>query len=128
MTATPVEPSAAVLVLVAVGGAVGAVMRHLVDVAVTRRTSGDYPWGILLVNVLGSWVLGLVTPSTSTVLVALVGVGWCGALTTYSTVAAQAVGFADAGRWRRALAVVVVTVSASVTAGALGYVLGSLWR
>ena len=43
-----------------VAGGLGAVLRWLIDVAVSRRTRSRFPWGVWLVNVLGSFVLGLV--------------------------------------------------------------------
>ena len=75
--------------LVALGGAVGAAARYVVDTAVTRWTSGgDWPWGTLVVNVTGSGLLGLVVglhPGSDVVL--LLGAGLCGAFTTASTCA-----------------------------------------
>ncbi len=86
--------------LVALGAAVGAPVRFLVGWALPGRV------GTLVVNVLGSAVLGgLVRTSTSTY--ALVGAGFCGALTTYSTFAVEAVA---ARSWRYVAATVVLCV------------------
>jgi len=90
---------------VAVGAAVGAPMRLLVE----RRLVDTWPRGTFVVNVVGSTVLGLLVGWASTrdaestaVIVALVGTGFCGALTTFGGYAAQvldlAVGAADQGR------------------------------
>lgn len=73
------------VVAVATGGAVGAVVRHLLASA---------PWGplrgILVANVAGSAALGaLVAVVDSPVLLLLLGTGLCGALTTWSTLAVQ---------------------------------------
>jgi fluoride exporter len=71
--------------MVVLGAAVGAPARYLTDRLVSRHTTG-FPWGTFAVNVLGSFVLGLVTGATASPWVlALVGTGFCGALTTYST-------------------------------------------
>lgn len=75
---------------VALGGAVGAVGRYLAGRWLPPRYG--VPWGTLLVNVLGSFVLGLVLgaglPNWLTV---LLGTGFCGALTTFSTFSVELV-------------------------------------
>ena len=73
-------------VLVALGAAFGATLRFWVSHHLDRRVH----WGTLLVNVAGSFVLGLVvgaSPSSSAL--ALLGTGLCGGLTTYSAFAVQ---------------------------------------
>lgn len=45
--------------LVFVGGGVGAMVRHGVNLAVIRASGGDFPWGILIVNVTGSLLMGM---------------------------------------------------------------------
>jgi CrcB protein len=81
-----------VLAVVA-GGAVGAPLRYLVDRAVTdqaasRRTGATgavlFPWGLFVVNVLGSLVAGVVLATTTGDLRVLLLVGLCGAFTTFS--------------------------------------------
>jgi CrcB protein len=74
------------VLLVAAGAAVGAPLRYLLDRAVQTRHDSVFPWGTLAVNALGCLVLGvLVGLPVSSPLSALLGVGFCGALTTYST-------------------------------------------
>ncbi|GGN70691.1 putative fluoride ion transporter CrcB 2 [Actinoplanes lobatus] len=74
------------VLLVALGAAVGAPLRYLTDLMLRNRFGAAFPWGTLTVNVTGSFVLGLVLglplPAGA---VALLGTGFCGALTTYST-------------------------------------------
>lgn len=89
--------------LVALGAAVGAPLRFLVAKAVPGLGA------TLLVNVLGSALLGLlVRPSAGAA--ALVGVGFCGAFTTYSAFAVEVV---EARSWRYLGMTVVLCVSAA---------------
>lgn len=74
---------------VVLGGAIGAPLRFLLDGAVTRRTAGttpprEFPWGLFVVNVLGSLVAGVVLASTTGDLRVLLLAGFCGAFTTFS--------------------------------------------
>ena len=74
---------ALVLGIGALGGC-GAVARVLLDHAIERRTGTDFPWGILFINVVGSFGLGLLVGSADHVY-RLVGIGFVGAFTTFST-------------------------------------------
>lgn len=103
-----------VLLAVAVGGAAGAVVRHLLTSA---------PWGtlrgLLVANTLGSAGLGavvaLVEPPTVQL---LLGTGVCGALTTWSTLAVQTVELGERAPGRAA-AYLVLTVVAGLAAALL---------
>lgn len=69
---------------VALGGACGAVARYLLDAAIGVHRG--LPWGLLVVNVLGSALLGLVTGrAPSPWWYTTLATGFCGALTTFST-------------------------------------------
>ena len=105
------------VLLVALGAAVGAPLRyvagHLLDVR--------FPWGTVLVNVVGSFLLGLFSAlGLDGDGIALLGVGFCGGLTTYSAFAVQSF---DHGR-RRGLANVLLTIPLALGACALGFALG----
>ncbi len=102
--------------LVVLGALVGAPLRFLV----ASWLDQEWPWGTLLVNVAGSFVLGLCTGwSLDGQALALLGVGFSGALTTYSAFAVQT---AELGP-RRGTAYAGVTLGLSLGAGALGFVL-----
>lgn len=68
----------------ALAGGVGAALRYIVDVAVARFAGKRFPWGILVVNVTGSFALGLVTAALPDALF-LIGAGLLGGYTTFST-------------------------------------------
>jgi CrcB protein len=117
------------VLLVALGAAVGAPLRFLVDKHMVDRLlrgtklSTPLPWGTFTVNVLGSFVLGLLTGVTDQTTTLLVGVGFCGAFTTYSTFAAETTALAASGRRGAALLNVVLNLGAGLLAAVLGAVL-----
>ena len=79
------------ILLVALGGAAGAVSRHLVGIAALRWLGAGFPWGTFAVNVLGCLALGLLLEVASVSEVVSrstrlwVGTGFLGAFTTFST-------------------------------------------
>jgi CrcB protein len=113
------------MLLVALGAAVGAPLRYLADRFVQARHDTVFPWGTLTVNVVGSFVLGVLAGSAvSTALAALVGTGFCGALTTYSTFGVETARLAEDGARFLAAVNVVASVLAGLGAAFLGYSLG----
>ncbi|MEU9980538.1 fluoride efflux transporter CrcB [Streptomyces sp. NPDC050856] len=111
--------------LVLAGGAVGASLRYLTDRAVRARQSSVFPWGTLVVNVLGCLVLGLLTGAVAagaapSHLHLLVGTGLCGALTTYSTFSYETLSLAQGGAGRYAVANAIGSVVAGVGAAFAG--------
>ncbi len=82
-------------VAVAVAGGLGAVVRYLVDLAVSRLAGGRFPWGTVAVNVSGSLVAGLVaglaiSGHLGVEVEVVVAGGFLGAYTTFSTAMVQA--------------------------------------
>lgn len=111
--------------LVAVGAAVGAPLRYLVDRAVQRRFGAGFPWGTLTVNTAGSLVLGaLAGASAGEGLSALAGTGFCGALTTYSTFGYEVLRLAEDGPRGRPPAYALLSTVAAVAAAGLGLAAG----
>lgn len=109
--------------LVAVGGAAGALIRHVVIEASTTELGAGLPWSTLAVNLAGSLLLGAVLgmhPRPPAWVLPLVAVGVCGALTTFSTFAVETVELTRADRWPLAAAYVGVTVVGAVAALLLG--------
>ncbi|WP_435062343.1 fluoride efflux transporter CrcB [Halobaculum sp. EA56] len=105
--------------LVAAGGVIGAVLRHLVAEAVD---GGDLPLGTLTVNVLGSFVLGLVTfLGLGHDALLLVGTGVCGSFTTFSSFSVDTVRL-----WEEGDRLLSVGYAAVNLAGALAAV-GVAW-
>ncbi|GAA2191392.1 fluoride efflux transporter CrcB [Micromonospora lupini] len=112
------------VLLIALGAAVGAPLRYLTDRAVQSRHDSAFPWGTLTVNVFGSLLLGvLVGAPVGPAAGALLGTGFCGALTTYSTFSYETLRLAQSRRRLLALANVVGSVAAGLAAAAVGYAL-----
>jgi CrcB protein len=115
------------VLLVLLGGAVGAPARYLTDLAVQRRHDTEFPWGTWTVNVVGSFLLGVVAATGPGWVVTLVGTGFCGALTTFSTFGYETVRLAEEGETATAVWNVVGSLAAGLAAAALGWLLGSAW-
>ncbi|GAA1225496.1 fluoride efflux transporter CrcB [Prauserella halophila] len=120
--------------MVMLGGAGGAMLRYLIDLRMQRGRVSAFPWGTLVVNVLGSALLGLLTAwvlATGTAggsVFALAGVGLCGSLTTFSTFGYDTVQLISQRRHRHAAANVAVTVLSGFAAALAGLLAGSaLW-
>lgn len=114
---------------VALGGLVGAPARFVVDRLVMRRRSGDFPLGTLLVNLSGSFVLGLLTGlalagGVPDGVKALVGTGMCGAYTTFSTWSFETVRLIEKREWLSAALNVAVSLVLGLAIGGAGMALG----
>ena len=110
--------------LVAVGAAVGAPARYLANHWVRERLGGTPVAGTLLVNVVGSFVLGLLVGSgVDGAPVALVGIGFCGALTTFSTLALEVWDAMEDDRRQHAVVNVALSLSLGLGAAWLGWFL-----
>ena len=112
---------------VLVAGAVGAVLRYALSRAFPVRP-GHLPGGILIVNVVGSGVAGLLIGLAERAaldgdLRLVLVTGFCGGLTTFSTWSVETIELLDGGRWRAAILNVVVTLALGLTAAAGLYLL-----
>jgi CrcB protein len=106
-------------------GAGGAVARYLLDRAVADRTAGAFPWGTFVINVTGSLLLGVITglalhhglSRTSRI---VLGTGFCGAYTTFSTFSFETIRLVEEGALPEAFRNAAGTLVAGAAAAALG--------
>ena len=115
------------VLLVALGAALGAPARYVTDRAVQSRHDSRFPWGTLAVNLVASLVLGILTGAGSRWhpdIAAVVGTGFCGALSTFSTFSFETVRLTLDGARFEAVANVVVSLVAGIGAAALGWSIG----
>ena len=112
--------------LVCLGAAVGAPARYLLDRAVQSRHTTGMPWGTLTVNATGSLVLGVLTGlavhgQLSEAVSLSVGTGFCGALTTWSTLSHDTLRLYEAGALPAAVANVALNLAVGLAAASVGY-------
>ena len=110
------------LVLVAAGGAVGAGLRHLVNLATLRMFGAGFPWGTLTVNVVGSLAMGLFMAwlvrrtGSSAELRLLVATGLFGGFTTFSAFSLDFAVLYERGALMQAFSYVAASVLLSIGA------------
>lgn len=108
---------------VAAAGGAGSVVRLVVDTWITQRTSGRLPWGIVVVNVTGSFLIGLAAGSLHGAVGTVVATGLLGGYTTFSTASLDSARLALRGRGGRAVAHAVGTALVCVLAAWAGLAL-----
>ena len=113
------------VVLMAIAGGLGAVARFVLDGIVRMRVEA-YPLGTLIINLSGSFLLGLVVGLAGHVLSPewrlVLGTGFLGGYTTFSTASYEAVRLAQQGRWRE---VSLHTIGMAI--GAFAFAVAGLW-
>jgi CrcB protein len=113
------------LLVVAVGGALGAVSRYAVSGWVQQAAGGFFPWGTMVVNVLGSLLIGFVlvwlqATVASAEMRQLVAIGFLGSFTTFSTFSYEALALARDGEWWRAGGYTLGSVALGLAAVGVG--------
>jgi CrcB protein len=119
------------VLLVFVGGAVGAPLRYLVDWVIQGRRDAVFPLGTLTVNIAGSLLLGLLAGAAREAvlphqLTLLAGTGFCGALTTYSTFGFETIRLLEEGCMFEAAANLLASLALGLAAAAGGVALAAL--
>lgn len=118
-------------ILVAVGGAVGSVGRYWVGFWMSRLTGNSFPWNTMIINVVGSFVIGALAALTSEdgrfsgdgTLRLLLMVGLCGGFTTFSSFSLQTLLLLHAGETLAALANIALSVVLCLGGTAIGVVI-----
>ncbi|QMU97033.1 CrcB family protein [Microbacterium esteraromaticum] len=112
-----------VFLLASACGGLGAATRYLVDIGVARLTGSRFPWGVMVINITGSLLLGVVIgmlPGAALV----VGGGFLGGYTTFSTAMIDAISLWRDGEQRAAVFDVVGMLVLSLAAAGAGLALG----
>jgi CrcB protein len=117
------------LALLVLAGALGALLRYEVELTVRRRLGPEFPWGTLVINISGSFVLGILAglaahggvPSS---VVTVAGTGLLGAYTTFSTFSVDTVGLVEHGQVRVAAANLGASMVLGLGAAGVGLAIG----
>lgn len=123
---------------IAMGSALGGAARYSLGGLVQRLAPGEFPLGTLVINVLGSFLLGFIvryaleTPAVSAEVRAFLTIGLCGGFTTFSTFSYESATLLERGEWSR-LAVyaglsLLLTIGGVLLGAALGGQLLTLRR
>lgn len=128
----PTAPfSFSILWAIAFGGAAGSVSRYTISQWLPR-VSGGIPFGTFVVNVVGSFLIGmfaraLSTPGEHSIARAALLIGFCGGFTTFSAFSAEFVALVEEGHAARATLYVLVSVVVGVIAVVAGIAAGERW-
>ncbi len=121
------------LVAVALGGSLGAVFRYLISTGIYQWLGRDFPYGTLTVNVIGSFLIGLMTEALILEKVALsqeyrsvILVGLFGSLTTFSTFSLDTFYLIEQGQYSKASMNMVISVFVCIIAVWIGIMLGKM--
>lgn len=121
---------------IALGSATGGVLRFWMSGAIATRMGQTFPWGTIMVNIVGSFIIGLLAalvssdsrldPKHHSFISEFLMIGVCGGYTTFSSFSMQTLTLVREGQWLYAGGNVVISVIACLVAVWLGYAL-SQW-
>ena len=118
------------LALIGLAGAAGALSRYGVSVWLKHVAGDGFPYGTLVVNVVGCFLLGLLSTMMDEIahkdLRGIIGVGFLGALTTFSTFGVETISKAQQGQLSVAVANVGANLILGLACAGLGIYLGKL--
>ena len=114
-----------IYLLIALGGAVGSLLRYLLGGWVQGTSDSGFPIGTMFVNVSGCFIIGILVRQFMNMqlshdLRALLVVGFCGGFTTFSTFSAETIGLIEGGEYGRASAYVILSVGLCLLATVAG--------
>jgi fluoride exporter len=114
-----------------VAAALGASIRYLLDRLVQDRTNEEFPWGTCVINVSGSFVLGSISGLVlyhgfTTDVRLVIGTGFCGGYTTFSTFTFETIRLAEGGLTGAAVRNIVVNTAGGLLAAGTGLALAGL--
>ncbi|MCW4456784.1 fluoride efflux transporter CrcB [Microbacterium sp. MPKO10] len=120
-----------VFIALALAGGLGAALRFWLDGVITLRRRTPFPTATAFINVSGSLALGILAGAAAGALVPtnvalIVGTGFLGGYTTFSTASVETVRLIQQGKWAASLANSIGMLVLAVAAAALGWWLGSL--
>ncbi|HXF11361.1 MAG TPA: fluoride efflux transporter CrcB [Desulfuromonadaceae bacterium] len=123
---------------VAMGGAIGSVSRFWLNGIISSRLGETFPWGTVIINITGSFLIGFFAAITSSegrldsesrlLVTRLLMIGVCGGYTTFSSFSLQTLNLLRDREWLYAGGNVILSVVLCMIGVWLGYVLGMIWN
>ena len=110
------------ILLVGTGGALGSIARYLISCLFTYLAITN-ELATLLVNILGSFIIGLLIPASQNAMYLLMAIGFCGGFTTFSTFSAQALQMMQNGQRLSSIIYIFTSVIVSIAFVFLGFYL-----
>lgn len=120
------------ILAVAIGGALGTVLRYLTNMGISANTNAAFPWGILTINVVGCFIMGGVMASflnfwnPSSEIKAFLTIGVLGGFTTFSAFSADVLNLSTQGQHATMIAYVLASTLLSIAAVFAGYFM--IWK
>ena len=113
---------------VALVAGVGATCRYVADQVISHRHDSVFPWGTFVINIVGSFVLGLTTGlashhGLSVSAAAIIGSGFCAGFTTFSTWMWESLALSETGALLEATLNIFGSLAAGLAAAAAGFAL-----
>ncbi|MGJ7919649.1 fluoride efflux transporter CrcB [Neobacillus sp. LXY-4] len=114
--------------LIGFGGSFGAGFRFLIGNWIIKKTTTKFPYSTLIINLIGSFILGLLVNLHRAEVIAdtgyfFFGIGFCGAFTTFSTFANEVVFILLEKRWRVAFLYIVLSIVLALMGASVGLIL-----
>lgn len=113
-----------IILYIAIAGGIGAVSRFIADGLVRTLFGRAFPWGTVIINVTGSFLLGIVTGVAAhghpLDLTLIVGTGFCGGFTSFSTASFETVRLIEERRFTAALLQLLLNGGLSILAAVIG--------
>lgn len=115
---------------VAAGGLLGAPVRFILDRWINSRTDDIFPWGTFVINATGAFMLGLISGlalfhGLGQTALAVIGIGFCGSYTTFSTFSYETVRLVEEGAFTSAVSNVAGSLLVGLLAAGVGLALAA---
>lgn len=115
------------VVLISLFSVAGALLRWKLQTSFPFDASEGWPWSTFTINLIGSFLMGIMMPFMNSSLVALVTIGFLGSFTTFSAVSGEAVLLLNQQRWTALSVYIFASLFGGVILALIGFKLGKLF-
>ncbi|PEJ56389.1 fluoride efflux transporter CrcB [Bacillus sp. AFS017336] len=114
------------MIIIGIGGGIGAICRYALGNYVNKKHTTIFPFGTFVINILGSFILGLTNhlyldQSISTTMWLFIGVGILGGFTTFSTFGYEAIQLILSKKFKTALSYIILSTIISIFCAYIGF-------